>query len=148
MSNGRRSILALGAMSVLALPGCVSQQSATLSPGTDLSNIRRVHVVRLAADTRGVQTIIADELRRMGRVATVGSESDVPSDADAVLTYADRWMWDITMYMISLDITVRTPGTLFPIASGRALRSSLVRQSPEEMVRDVLGRIFNQRPSS
>ena len=140
-------MLAMSAVSLLALTACVSQQSASLSPGADLSRIRRVHVVRLPADTRGIERIIANEFRNMGRIATTGSETDVPPDADAVVTYADRWMWDITMYMISLDVAVRAPGTLLPVASGRSMRSSLIRQTPEEMVRDVLSRIFNQPAS-
>lgn len=147
MQRKRRDLLAMSAVALLILPGCVSEQSASLTPGFNPLNVRRVHVVRLPADGRGVERLIADEFRRLGRVATIGSETDVPPDTDAVVTYADRWMWDITMYMISLDVTLRTPGSLFPIASGRSVRSSLVRQSPEAMVREVVGRLLNQPAS-
>lgn len=132
----------LGLAALAVLPGCVSQQSATIAPGADLRRIRRLHVVRLPADTRGIEQVIAAEFRRGGFVVTVGSEADAPPDADAIVTYSDRWMWDITMYMISLDIALRDPRTQFPIASGRSVRSSLVRGTPEEMVREVIGKIF------
>jgi hypothetical protein len=132
----------VAAAALASLPGCVNQQSSTISAGVDLRRLRRLHVVRLPADTRGIERLVAEELRRGGLVVTIGTEADAPPDADALVTYNDRWMWDITMYMISLDIALRDPRTRFPIASGRSVRSSLVRGTPEEMVREVLARIF------
>lgn len=138
----RRSLPVAAAIALGALPGCVSQQSATVSPGADLGRIRTLHVVRLPADERGIDQLIATEFRRGGFTVTTGTEAAVPPDADAIVTYSDRWMWDITMYMISLDIVLRDPRSHFPIASGRSVRSSLVRGTPEEMVREVIGKIF------
>jgi len=61
---------------------------------------------------------------------------------DAVVTYQDRWMWDITMYMLKLDVQVHDGNSGAVIASAQAVRPSLQRKSPEGMVQEVLGEIF------
>jgi hypothetical protein len=137
-----RRAAALGLLAGLA--ACVNRESAQLAPGANLAGLRRFYVVRFEPDTRGINTIVVDELRRLGFTATTGEAANRPPDVDAVVTYGDRWMWDITMYMLSLDIVLRDPRTDFPIASGNSYHTSLTRKSPEEMVREVLGNIFRQ----
>jgi hypothetical protein len=51
-------------------------------------------------------------------------------------------MWDITMYMLELTITMSDAKTDFTLASGNSYHTSLTRKSPEEMVAEVLGNIF------
>jgi len=80
----------------------------------------------------------------MGYRATTGPEDAAPDDVDAIVTYRDKWMWDITMYMLELDITLRNPKTKYPIAVGNSYHTSLTRKSSEEMVKEVLTNIFNK----
>lgn len=63
---------------------------------------------------------------------------------DAVVTYVDRWMWDITMYLLELTIMIRDPNTDFPLATGNAMYTSLIRKSPPEMVDEIMGNIFKE----
>ena len=72
--------------------------------------------------------------------ATTGPELKPPYPQDAVVTYIDKWMWDITMYMIELTVTVRDSKN-FPMATGNSLHTSLTRNSPPEMVDEVVGNI-------
>jgi hypothetical protein len=51
-------------------------------------------------------------------------------------------MWDITMYMLELRVTLRNPDSGFPIAVGNSFHTSLTRKSPEEMVDEVVGNIL------
>jgi hypothetical protein len=132
-------IFAIGLMS-----GCITQLKSDIMPGTDLSALKRIYVVRLMADQRGVEKLIADRLNLMGYQATAGESVNIPADADAVVTYQDKWMWDITMYMIQLDVQVRQPKTQAAIASGHALRTSLARKSPPDMVEEVLNDLFKK----
>lgn len=67
------------------------------------------------------------------------------ANADAVITYVDKWMWDITMYMIELTIQVRDPKTDFTLAVGNSYHTSLTRKSPTEMVDEVMANIFKGR---
>ena len=126
------------------LSGCVTQLNANLTPGTKLAEVKTFYVVHLPADGRGVERLIADRLNTMGKQATYGEESAIPAGVDAVVTYQDKWMWDITMYMIELNIQLRQPKTNMAIATGHSLRTSLVRKSPPEMVEEVLSQIFKQ----
>ena len=136
-----RHLLAL-ALLTLGLAACVNQEGATLTPGADLARLRSFHVVKFQPDNRGIERLIADDLRQRGFAATSGPEAARPPEADALVTYSDRWAWDITMYMLSLDVTLRDARTGFPLAVGHSLHTSLTRQSPTEMVREVLGNIF------
>lgn len=123
--------------------GCaVNRATASLTPGTDLSRVKQFYVVTVPADKNAVDKLIKNKLEKMGYTATVGPEKSPPYQADAVVTYQDKWMWDITMYMIELTITLRNPQTSFPMAVGNSFHTSLTRKSPEEMVEEVLTNIF------
>lgn len=127
---------------VILLNGCATNLDSTIAPGTDLSEIKTVFVQKLPADGRGVEKLIAEELIRMGYEASYGSELPEGIAVDALVTYQDKWMWDITMYMIELRVQVLNPDTRFVLASGHSYRTSLARKSPPEMVKEVLGEIF------
>jgi hypothetical protein len=128
-------------MALLLLTGCaVNRATATVDPSANLAGIKTVHVVRLEKDERGVNKLIADRLNTMGFNATTSLTKT--SDADAIVTYADKWMWDITMYMIELTVVVRDPKNDFALATGNSLHTSLTRKSPVEMVDEVTTNIF------
>ena len=103
--------------------------------------------MKFAPDQRGINLLIRDQLEKMGYSAQTGLAPDVPEGVDAVVTYEDKWMWDMTMYMLELTITLRDPKTKFPMATGNSYHTSLTRLSPEEMVEEVLGSIFAQQSS-
>jgi len=135
--------------SVIALlSGCVSTSlTSDIDPSADLTSLQNFYVVKFESDGRGVEEKIAAELNAMGKNATSGTEPKSPSPVDAVVTYQDKWMWDMTMYMLELSIDFRDPETNYPFATGRSYRTSLARKSPEEMVKEVLGKIFEGQSS-
>jgi len=121
--------------------GCaVNRATATIDPTADLDDIKSIYVTIFASDGRGINLLIANKLKKMGYHASTGV--DTPSNVDVVVTYKDKWMWDITMYMLELTITIRDPKTNFPLASGNSYHTSLTRKSPEEMVDEVIDNIF------
>ncbi|MBL9187741.1 MAG: hypothetical protein JNK23_09705 [Opitutaceae bacterium] len=130
---------------VVFLSGCATQLTSNVTAGTNLADIKKLHVVRLPKDERNVDRIIAERLIAMGKQATSGESTAAPADVDAIVTYQDKWMWDITMYMIELNLQLRQPKTEIAIATGHSLRTSLVRKSPPEMVDEVLADIFKKR---
>lgn len=126
-----------------SLTGCaVNKASATLSPGADLSKVKTAYVVNQPKDQKGIDDLIKTNLEKRGYVVTKGPESTSPYSADVAVTYVDKWMWDITMYMIELTINLRDPKTGFPLAVGNSLHTSLTRKSPPEMVDEVIENIF------
>ena len=133
-------VLALGATT-----GCaVNRASATLMADADLSKVKTVYVVHAPEDGRAIDKELKKALEKRGFTATTGPELNPPYPQDAVVTYVDKWMWDITMYMIELTITVRNQAA-FPMATGNSLHTSLTRKSPEEMVDEVLTNIQNAK---
>lgn len=128
------------------LSGCaINRATASLTPGSDLSHVKSFYVVNQSADKNGVDKLIQDRLVKMGYSAKVGPEKTGPYEADAMVTYLDKWVWDMTMYMIELTITVRNPENSFPLATGNSIHTSLTRKTPEEMVDEVLTNIFKSK---
>ena len=140
-----KSLISLLLVAALAgLSGCVSSQNAMVNPGTNLGAVKSFYVVHLPRDGRNVNQLICDDLVRRGLKATTGETGSVPPDADAVVTYQDKWVWDITMYMLQLDLQIRAPKTDFALASGQVMHTSIIRRSPPEMVKEVLDQIFQK----
>ena len=130
-------------VTAILLSGCVSTSlTSDIDPATDLSALQSFYVAKFEKDGRGIHEKIAAELNAMGKTATSGQQESPASPVDAVVTYQDKWMWDITMYMIELNIDMRDPETDYKFATGRSYRTSLARKSPENMIKEVLGEMF------
>jgi len=127
----------------LSLAACATLQ-ATKAPSADLSTIKTVYVQKVEGDGYNVYQVITARLNAMGFKATSGASADPPEPVDAIVTYVDRWMWDLTMYMIRLNIQVRDGKTRSILASGESYRPSLERRSAEEMVAETLDAIFKR----
>lgn len=128
-------------LAVSLMSGCaVNRATATVDPSANLASLKRLHVVKDKEDERGIDRLIAERLEKMGYTATTGD--DKAKGVDAIVTYVDKWFWDITMYMIELTIVVRDPANDFPLATGNSLHTSLTRLSPPAMVEEVTGNIF------
>jgi len=125
----------------LVLTACATSNSAH-APDVDLHKLKTFYVARLPADERGVEKLIATRLTAMGYQSTSGDAPKPAAPVDAIVTYQDRWMWDITMYMIKLDIQIHDGATGAVLANGEVMRPSLQRKSPEGMVEETLGVVF------
>ena len=134
-------LLALLGLVASLTTGCaVNRATGSVDPSANLSALKTIYVKKVADDDN-TYTLIADKLRSKGVTVTSGSEA-APGNVDAVVTYIDKWMWDITMYMLELTITIRDPKTDFPLATGNSFHTSLTRLSPKEMVNEVVDNIY------
>ncbi len=132
-------------VAVVNLYGCaINRASASVSPDVEISQLMKFFVVRFGPDDRFINKLITNQLINMGYEATTGPEDKAPNYVDAVVTYQDKWQWDISMYMLELDITFRNPKTNVLLAVGNSYHTSLTRKSPEEMVKEVLNNIFEK----
>lgn len=122
--------------------GCaVNRATGSVDPKTNLLALKSMHVKKNPSDDSNINILIADKLRSKG--ITVTTEPEVSSsNIDATVTYIDKWMWDITMYLLELTITIRDPKTDFPLATGNSYHTSLTRLSPKEMVDEVINNIY------
>lgn len=132
---------------ILFFSGCaIVELKSSQIPGSDISSIDRFYVVHFEPDKRNLHYVIRDGLIEMGFKAEAGPGSKIPDDIDAIVTYEDRWFWDITNYMIQLNIEIRNPKTNYPIAIGESIRTSMARKNPDDMAREVLASIFKSKP--
>ena len=130
---------------VLLLSGCVSTSlTSDVDPQTDLQSLQSFLVLKFEPDRRGIEHMIATELKARGLKADAAVVRPEEVTADAVVTYVDKWMWDMTNYMIELTIELHDPKTDYLLATARSYRTSLARKSPEEMVAEVLGKLFDE----
>jgi integrase len=136
----------LAPLGLLWLTGCaVNEATAARVSDMDLKAIKTIYVVEHADDTHKVAEVIKKNLTNRGYQVSVGKGMSPPYPADAAVTYIDKWMWDLSMYMIELNITFRNPTTDFPALSGNSLHTSLSRKAPEAMVQEVLDNIFKTK---
>jgi hypothetical protein len=138
----KRILVASLMLLAICLTGCVANITASKAPDADLTKLKTFYVKRLPADNRGIEKLISKRLVAMGYQSRCGDLQAPPSGVDAFVTYEDRWNWDMTMFMSKLDIQVRDASTQSVLASGQSTRSSLKREPPEAMVREVLVEVF------
>jgi hypothetical protein len=111
MNSNEKQIKLLALSALLLLSGCVNRATANLAPGAELSTLKTFYVVHQPKDGRNLHQVISDKLVFMGYRSTAGPELAQGSyKTDSVVTYVDRWMWDITMYMLELTVTLRRAG--------------------------------------
>ncbi|MEJ1963863.1 MAG: hypothetical protein WDO56_20830 [Gammaproteobacteria bacterium] len=137
-----RAIRLAAAAAVLACLGACATLHSSKAPDTDLKKLKTFYVANLPADRRSIEKMIAARLTTMGFQSTSGLEQTPPAPVDAVVTYQDHWMWDITNYMIRLNVQIRDGRSGSILATGEAMRPSLQRKSPEGMVEEVVTEIF------
>ena len=131
--------------STLFLSGCVSTSlTSDIDPQTDLAALRSFLVLKFEPDNRGVEDLMAAALNNRGLTAVAIDERPAQVDADVVVTYIDKWTWDITMYMLELTVELRDPRTDYVLATAKSFRTSLACKSPEEMAEEVIGKIFDE----
>jgi hypothetical protein len=140
-----RLIAALAtAVLLLSFGGCaVNRATATADPSMRWDTIKSVHVEQLQGEDGSTRKLIAEKFRASGFAVT--SDPEPKAQPDAIVTYIDKWMWDLTMYMLELTVTLRDPKSNAALASGNSYHTSLTRKSPKEMVDEVVDNILKQR---
>lgn len=132
----------MAAICCLLFASCAQHVKSSKAPGANLANMKAFYVQKHAEDGRGIESVIAGQLNAKGFKATSGAGTKPPANADAQVTYVDHWMWDITMYLLKLDIQITDAKTGAILAKGEAMHTSLARKSPEYMAREILDDIF------
>jgi hypothetical protein len=142
MKRVLKSAVAAIVLAVMTTGCAVNKASANVDPSARLDTVKVVHVKPYDKDEHGTDKLIADNLKARGYQVSVGNEP--PGAVDAMVTYADKWFWDITMYMLELSIQFRDPKTDYPVATGHSMHTSLTRLAPPAMVDEVLGNIIKE----
>jgi hypothetical protein len=141
-------LLALIALPLVLNSCAMHESNRQLAPGASESRInglKSFYVRKHSDDNYKLGEDIAAELQSMGYKATFGTAQTPPAKVDAVISFMDRWTWDITMYMLSLDLQIREPGSDAVFATAKTVRTSLIRKSQKEMVRETLNKLLTKQ---
>lgn len=137
-------LLVISLVFLVMASGCVNKATGSRSENFDVGSIDKLYVAHQPKDERHINLLIKSELEKRGFNVATGSETGAPKDIDGLVTYIDKWMWDITTYMIELSIFIKDPETDFPMARGYSMHTSLTRLSPEKMVAEVVANMLGE----
>ena len=99
-------------------------------------------VERHEGDGRDLAATIAEAMRTRGLDATSGTTDLRPAEVDYIVTYDDRWNWDLRMYLTGLRIEVRDADSRREVAFGYSFQDSLAAMG--KSYRDVVNRALDQ----
>ena len=125
----------------LLLSNCAYLKTETVA-GQSLNTKKSFYVERHPKEDWNFHQMIADEIAFRGYTASAGEPGHAPAAVDAIVTYNDRWYWDMSPYLLQLDIRILDAKTRSLIASGTSYRPSLQRKSPKNMAKETVGVIF------
>jgi hypothetical protein len=99
-------------------------------------------VERHPQDGRDLASIIAGALRSRGVDAYSGTPEQRPEGVDILVTYQDRWMWDMRMYLLDLRIDVQDANSHALIAFGQSYQDSLAALGKNQL--DIVNRALDE----
>lgn len=120
-----------------------NREHARFDPERDIRPSDVFYVRQSSDDERKLGQLIADNLSVRGMTATVGTEDSVPDGVTILVTYEDRWSWDITTFLIEMTITLRDPTTREAFAIGSSYHTSMSRLNPVEMVDEIVSNLLS-----
>jgi hypothetical protein len=101
---------------------CVSGRSTVVEAkrhkNVRLESLKTAYLVRDPDSTRGCEEATREALTQRGVVVTYGAFQAKPKDVDFYVEVVDRWRWDVTMFLVSLEIRFRENTTGELIATG------------------------------
>ena len=122
-------------LAALLLAGCSSISTRKV---IDLAPFKHIYVVHRLTDDHHLDELFVRELQSRGHDASSGPITMLPDNADAILTYEDRWAWDFKSYLIELDIDLRTARTDKKLADGRYNQPTIKTKPPAEVIHELL----------
>jgi hypothetical protein len=126
----------LSAFTLAALfAGCSSVNTRSV---IDLKDFKHIYVLHRLTDDHHIDEMFVRELQRLGHDASSGPLTLLPENADAILTYEDRWEWDFKTYLIELNVELHTARTEKKLADGRYYAASPKSRAPDEVVHELL----------
>ena len=130
----------VGALAFASGAGCTTSSSARKV--VSLDRFQRVYVETRLNENHHLDELFVAELRRVGREASSGPLTMMPEKTDVVLTYDGRWEWDFKNYLIELTFELHTVHPRKKVADARYHQPTIRTKSPEDVIRELLGRLF------
>jgi len=136
----RSVIFSMTILGVVLLAGCASY-TAHVEPGAQFSKYRRFWVKSNLDDNHGLDRLLVQALKARGYEAEHGPLTMMPREAEAVVSYRDRWTWDFKNHMTSLEVTVQDVRSERQVAVASFVGPASMTITPlevvERLVRDL-----------
>jgi hypothetical protein len=128
----------------LLLIGCVGNTSGQLTLPKEQVRAGSYFVERHDKDDRDLASTIAKVMQARGLQATAGTAAQRPAEATYLVTYVDKWMWDMRMYLYDLRIDLRDARDRSILGYGQSMQSSLkaMGKSHEDVINLALDQLF------
>lgn len=126
----------------ILLSSCVASLKTEHTPGASLKGRDLFYVERHPDEDWGYHRMIADEMCMMGYKASAGEANQAPAGVDGIVTYDDKWTWDLSPYLYELELRILDPKDRTLLVKTRNVRSSLVRNNPKQMAQGALRSTF------
>ena len=115
-----------------------------IASDADLSKSSVYYIVFASEDEQGLHELLRENMSSRGYNVASGFEDRIPENVDYVLRYGGQWQWDITWYLLNMDLKIYHAENQLLAASAHSLRTSLVRKSTDEVISEVLDQLFVQ----
>jgi len=137
--NSRKSIgsrLPVLFLTGVLLAGCSSVEPGRRLGGPPLESLKTAYIVIRPDYAAKIGWNIQEALIAHGVTSTTGSLQAKPADVDFYVEYEDHWLWDLTMYLASLNIRFIENSSGHLIGSG-AFRNGLFHTFPNEKAKTI-----------
>lgn len=125
----------------LSIAGCSSTIGGYIVPGESIDRNLVYKIEKNKTDERGLSEIILRQLKKKGLKVFIES-SDTSKDYDVKIVYGGQWQWDMTWYLLNVDIRFYEKEPSLLLASAYSHRTSLVRKNPTEVVDEAISALF------
>ncbi len=135
--------ISLGPLALM-LVGCVSNTSGELTLPKEQVQAGSYFVQRHDKDDRDLASTIAKAMQARGLQATAGTVAQHPTETTYVVTYVDKWMWDMRVYLYDLRIDLRDARDQSILGYGQSMQGSLkaMGQTHEDIINRALDQLF------
>ena len=139
-------LLSIVFVALLAL-ACAGQSANPLSPAAREPSAS-FYVENHGNDGRNLQQLIADTMRLKGLQVTAGAIGGQPNNVTYIVSYADRWGWDMRTFLARITIEVRDARSGSVVANSTKYQDSLAAmgKSYEEIVAATATALFTDAP--
>ena len=134
-----KTSLLFAASALFVLTSC---SSVSARRAIDLTHYKHVYVEHRLADNHRIDEQIVAELKQLGCDASSGVLTMKPDNADAIISYEDRWTWDFKDYLIEFNLYMRDARTDKPVGHGYFHQAALITKSPSQVIHQVLTRLL------
>lgn len=129
------SIKVLIVLVLITLSGC-SHNSVKVVPYSTI-NMNSENVFYVIVDSknqRNLDKLIIATLIKQGYKASSGKKENIPNEATVLITYEDKWMWDMRSFLSTFNVKFRNHLDEYPIIVGEALRASFAENTDEKVI--------------